>query len=229
MVERTIRYILPDTSFKVLSASRTDAMVSSNDTAIALMTAHELPDSFMGDFNKNLPMDIRAESIKVIQNDHFNIIQTSKEKEYLYLFAHGQKAHPFAASLLTTFSEEMDIPLMKKGAKLFEGTHSFHNFCYKPSEKTTFTREISCSEIVDNTFYTASFFPEKTYAYRLKSKGFLRHQVRIMMGVLYKLGKGDLSLPDVVALLGHEKKPFWEMPLAPASGLILQSTSFPEA
>lgn len=226
MVERTLHYVLPDMSCKVLSSSRTDAMVSANNIAVALMTASPLPDTFLADFNQNLPQDIRARSIDHSDPKTFNIIQASKEKEYLYLFSHGLKAHPFAAPLLTSFSEHLDIQLMQEGAAMFTGTHEFYNFCYKPSENTQYKRTITCSHIKENTYYTANFFPETTYVYCIKGSGFLRHQIRIMMGVLYKLGKGDYTINDVASLLEGPRLPFWQLPLAPASGLILQSTSF---
>lgn len=225
MIERTLHYIIPDISFKVLSASRTDAMVSANEAAIALMTSSSVPNDFMERFNTNLPQDIKATSIKPVQSDNFNIIQTPKEKEYLYLFACGQKAHPFAASLVTTFADNLNISTMQQGAALFNGRHSFHNFCYKPSESTQFVKEITCSEIVTNNFYTASFFPEETFAFRIKGSGFLRHQIRMMMGALHKLGSGEYSLSDIQNLLKGPSVPFWHLPLAPASGLILQSTT----
>lgn len=118
MIERTLHYVLPEVSYKVLSASRTDAMVSANGAAMALMTSTPLPDHFLADFNQNLPQDIRALSIYPTDPNTFNIIQAPKEKEYFYLFSQGEKAHPFAAPLLTSFAEELNIPLMQKGAKL---------------------------------------------------------------------------------------------------------------
>ena len=48
----------------------------------------------------------------------FNIIQDSKLKEYHYVFAQGAKFHPFAAPIMTTILDALDIELMKEGAQL---------------------------------------------------------------------------------------------------------------
>ena len=86
---------------------------------------------------------------------------------------------------------------MKKGALLFKGKHNFKKFCTKPSEKVEFEREILESRIEENTIYQANFFPEKSYVFHISSKGFMRNQIRLMMGQLLRLGKGEISLDDI--------------------------------
>lgn len=227
LIKKTLKFVLGDLKFKILGASRTDAKVSAQEAAFELFTDHEPLENmadFLVDFNRNLPPDIRALSIKEVDAG-FNIIQHPKMKEYLYLFAFGRKSHPFAAPLLVTFPEALDIDIMMQGAKLFEGRHSFHNYCTKPTEHTILEREIQTCEIIKNTRFTASFFPEKSYLFRITGPGFLRNQVRLMMGCLVLLGKGELSLEDIRSSLDPEVK----MPMtfiAPGSGLILNKVEF---
>lgn len=102
MVDRTLKYILEDQPFKTLGAGRTDAMVSAEDAAFELFLDDrplENLEDFLALFNHNLPQDIRALSIKEVDSS-FNIIQHSKVKEYLYLFAFGKKRHPFWKSVV---------------------------------------------------------------------------------------------------------------------------------
>ena len=92
MVERTLSYVLEDRRYKILATGRTDAKVSANQTAIELFVEQEPLDieEFFPLFNKNLPQDIRALTIKET-DAKFNIIQHPKVKEYLYLICFWRK------------------------------------------------------------------------------------------------------------------------------------------
>ena len=79
--------------------------------------------------------------------------------------------------------------------------------------------------MVENTEITASFFPESTYVLRVKGKGFGRNQIRLMMGALIKLGRGEISLDYVRQTLQPESTEVIEY-IAPASGLILNKIEF---
>ena len=228
-VEKTLKFVLGKGKAKVLGSGRTDAKVSAIDFPMELFIYEEILDlnQFLNDFNSNLPNDIKALSI-VETDEKFNIINHSKIKEYLYFFSFGEKSHPFAAPIITCFYEDLNLELMKKGADLFKGKHWFKHYCTKPTGFGEYNREITVSEIVENDIYTANFFPKKTYVYRVKSKGFLRNQIRLMMGTLFRLGKGEISLEFIEkSLIEHNidrPLPF----VAPASGLILNSVSFEE-
>ena len=226
MVDRTLNFILEGQCFKSLASGRTDAMVSAEEAAIELFLYEPIEDkvAFLKLFNTNLPQDIRALAIKEV-DAKFNIINNSKVKEYLYLFAFGDKFHPFCAPILTTILEDLDIEIMKKGAKLFQGEHYLKTYCYKPSDNGIYNREILTCEIIENTIYSANFFPKKSYLLRVRGKGFMRNQIRLMMGALIDLGKGKLTLNDIKKSLEPENTIKMEY-IAPASGLILKSLQF---
>lgn len=226
MVDRTLNFILEGKRFKSLSSGRTDAMVSAEQAAIELFLFEPIEDltAFLALFNYNLPQDIRALNIKEVDAE-FNIINNPKVKEYLYLFTYGEKCHPFCAPIMTTILDDLDIDLMKQGAKLFEGMHYIKSYCYKPTNNGIYNRNILLCELVENTIYTANYFPKKTYLLRVKGKGFMRNQIRLMMGTLIDLGKGKLSLETIKDSL----KPNSEIKMnyiAPASGLILNKIEF---
>jgi tRNA pseudouridine38-40 synthase len=176
--------------------------------------------NFLSLFNKNLPQDIKALSVEETTAE-FNIINHAKIKEYVYLFSFGEKTHPFCASLMVNFEERLDIALMNKGAQLFEGTHNFRNFCYKPTENTITTGTIKHCRITENTQYTANFFPKKSYVLTVIGGGFKRNQIRIMMARLVQLGRGEYTFREIQEAINL---PNIECPIsyiAPASGLIL--------
>lgn len=227
MVLRTLRYVFDHSNFKVLAAGRTDAKVSVNETWIELFLDDEQPlllNQFLTDFNQNLPSDIRA--LEIQKTDaNFNIIQAPKIKEYIYLFSHGEKFHPFCAAMMVYMKSELDIALMKVAAKLFEGTHNFWSYTYKPSETTTTTATIESSLIEENQLFTASFFPEESFVFRVKGAGFKRHQVRLMMGMLFDLGMHKFTLEEFKKTLDGSLK-IHISHIAPPSGLMLYESKF---
>ena len=227
MVDKTICYVLGHKNFKTLGASRTDAMVSASEAYFELFVWEQQDiENLKTELNLNLPNDIRILDIEEV-DEKFNIIQHAKIKEYVYLFSFGKKNHPFCAPFLTYIQEGLDIKLMKEGAKQFEGTHNFRQYAYKPNDKTQFEREITKCEIKENNILTANFFPSNSYALHVMGAGFMRHQVRLMMGTLFRLGKHEITLSDIQSSLqepGEETLGY----LAPASGLMLNGMNFKE-
>jgi len=227
LIRKTLKFVLPGEKIKILGSSRTDAMVSANESAFELFLFDNPLENlavFLDLFNKNLPPDIRALTIENV-DENFNIIQHPKKKQYLYLFSFGNKNHPFCAPIMANFLEVLNLELMKEGAKIFEGVHLFKNYCVNPSPGTKLLRTISRCVLQENTMYTASFFPEKSFVLIIEGEGFLRYQIRLMMGALVQLGKGELTLDDIKTSLlpGKEMQMNY---IAPASGLILNKVEF---
>jgi len=228
MIDRTVKFILKQDNFKTLGTSRTDAMVSATDSAFELFLETPIDeDSFVDDMNFYLPSDIKITSIKHVDKT-FNIINTPRIKEYIYLFSYGQKNHPFTASIMESFTFDLDLELMKEGAKLFLGKHNFRRYCTKPSAKTIFKREILVSEIVENDIFSANFFPEKSYVFKVSSQGFMRNQVRLMMGQLFELGRGNITLVELENSIAENAGISHFNYIASASGLTLHKVKFLE-
>ena len=114
---------------------------------------------------------------------------------------------------------------MKVGARLFEGKNNFKTYCYKPSDEGLYNRELLLCELLENNIYTANFFPEKSFILKVVGKGFGRHQIRLMMGALIKLGRGDIDLNYIKESLNANSTYVMDY-IAPASGLILHKIEF---
>lgn len=226
-IDKTLNFIFDrKKNFKTLATGRTDAMVSANETAIELFMEEPILDFgvFLEQFNYYLPQDIRVLSMVEVDAE-FNVIQDATMKEYVYVFAHGQKAHPFCASIMTTFRDVLDVELMKTGAKLFEGTHNFKGYCSKVSENGKYIRTIDFCEIEDNKMFSASFFPDTSYVFKVRGEGFGHNQIRMMMGTLVRLGNNEITLDYISKSLEVESTEVMEY-IAPASGLILNKVEF---
>lgn len=202
-IDKTISHILGHENFRTLGCGRTDAKVSADDFVLELFSCEDRePGKLLDELNKNLPPDIRAKSLDRVGAD-FNIIKHPKIKEYHYLFSYGTKIHPFNAPFIRNFGATLDIEKMMKAAKVFEGTHNFKRYAGKPTAKTIFEREIVRSVIEPNTTLIAGFAPAQSYVFKVTSKGFLRYQVRLMMGALIDVGQGLCTIDDLKQSLTH--------------------------
>jgi tRNA pseudouridine38-40 synthase len=226
MVDKTLRFILNGVRFKSLGVGRTDARVSANFFAFQLFIDEKQDfNTFIELFNTNSPGDVRAMSIKKV-NDDFNIMNNAKEKEYRYYFSHSQKNHPYSAPFITGYVHELDINLMKSAAELFIGEHDFTRYCTKPSPETQVVREIISCTIETNTYLKANFFPEESFVLRIKGKGFLRNQIRLIMGALSDIGSGKIDLNYIKESLKADSNIDVVRTIAPASGLHLHHIDF---
>jgi len=227
MLMKTLKFILPSNRHKILGVGRTDAKVSALDYYFELFLQEgplENLEEFIAKFNKNLPPDIKILEIKEIDAD-FNIIQHNKSKEYVYLFSYGEKNHPFCAPFMANIIEELDIKLMKKAATFYEGTHDFSAYTARLRPLTVTQRTIDKCYIIENKLLQANFFPAKSYALHIVGKGFMRYQVRMIMGALLQLGKGELDLADIKNSLTSKTKISLTF-VAPGSGLVLNAIDF---
>ena len=226
MIHKTIKWIVKDQPFKILGSGRTDARVSALEAAFELFIDREPIDEelFLKALNENFPADIRALSLRKT-DQHFNIINQAKTKEYLYLFSFGKKNHPFAAPFMTNIQHDLNITLMQEAARIFEGTHNFTAYCARSNEATQTTRTLNLCRIEPNVTLSANFFPKESYQLRIKGPGFGRYQVRLIMGALFGIGKGDFTVDFIRETLeeNYTQPMTW---VAPGSGLILNSIDF---
>ena len=222
-IEEVLSRILA-TPVQTRFSSRTDSRVSSLESYCLLMFEKEMAQALVREALENLPPDLEVRTLQNVA-DNYVLLNHSGEKEYHYYFCFNQPSfHPFASAFMTHIREELDIEEMKLGAKLFLGEHDFINYTHKLKPNSKTIREISFSTLEKNEELTASFFPLNSYVFKVKAQGFMRGQVRTMMGALFRLGKNELSLHELKLSLEREDPAFvkWQ---APASGLILQTTA----
>jgi tRNA pseudouridine38-40 synthase len=81
------------------------------------------------------------------------------------------------------------------------------------------------AEIISNIEYKANYFPKESFFFRVRGKGFLRYQIRMMMGALVLLGKGALSQEKLKTMLGNGTVGEQHF-IAPGSGLFLAEMEF---
>lgn len=229
MILKTLKFILPNRKLKILGAGRTDAKVSALDASLELFlegSAIVDKEEFLKLFNLNLPPDIKVVDI-IDNNKDFNIIKSAKSKEYVYLFSFGEKNHPFAAPFIVNIQSDLNIDLMTEASGLFVGEHDFSSYTVKERKNMNNIRCIYSCSISKNDILKANFFPETSYVLRIEGHGFMRYQVRMIMGALIQLGEGELVLSDIEASLKSDSSIELSY-IAPGSGLLLNKLEFEE-
>ena len=164
--------------------------------------------------NSNLPEDIHVtEVIRV--SDSFHARYNVKKKEYVYKINVGEY-NPIDRNHVFQYNYKLDIDEMKKAIKVFEGRHDFRAFVTENKEKENCVRTIYKTNITKNKDIIEISF---------KGDGFLRYQVRNMVGLLIKVGENKISTEDVEKIL-ESKDRTKSGRTAPAEGLYLAKIEY---
>ena len=150
------------------------------------------------------------------QKEDFHARFSAKIRTYEYLIINRQGTLSLYKNRAWHIKNKIDLNLMKKGAKLLEGSHDFSTF-----------RAASC---------TAKSPLKKIYPIKIRkvnemikisisSKSFLQNQVRSMVGCLKYLSTHKWSLDDFKKAF-KSKKRINCAPPAPASGLYLLNIKY---
>jgi tRNA pseudouridine38-40 synthase len=218
MLHKTLSFIWEHKDFKTLGCGRTDAKVSAKQFFAQINTNEILDLSFLEVLNDNLPNDIFAKHI-LKKSKGYSVLSSSKSKTYRYQFCVNSKRDVFKASFAQHFKGDIDLDKMRQGLKALSGEHNFSCFTVKNSNPKNTLRTLEVSPI--------EYKPENDlYFIEFKSSGFMRYQVRLMMGALVMIARDDLSLDNLRDMLrtgvGLIKT------IAPGSGLVLQKVELAE-
>ena len=153
--------------------------------------------------------------IKKKQED-FNARFSAKLRTYEYLIINRQGTLSIYKDRAWHVKKRIDLNLMKKGAKLFEGSHDFSTF-----------RSASCSarSPLKKIYPIKIRKVNEIIKIRISSKSFLQNQVRSMVGCLKYLATNKWSYDDFRKVFKSKKRSNCAPP-APASGLYLYDIKY---
>ena len=183
-LEKALYSINNYTDTKVVGAGRTDRGVHANhqcahfDLSISI-TPYKLKCAL----NSLLPDDIHVFNVEEVSND-FHARYMVKEKKYKSIINCGEY-NPIERNYVFQYGHKLDVEKMKKEITSFIGVHDFKPFVSEESVKEDYKREIFDAYIEEEN--------EKIIFYFIGS-GFMKYQVRNMVGILFKIGKGKLDL-----------------------------------
>ena len=164
--------------------------------------------------NSNLPDDIHVIDTQIVP-DTFHARYDVKEKVYGYTINQGEY-NPLERNRVYQYNHELDVDKMMEAIKYFEGTHDFRAFVTDNKEKENCVRTITHAEIIESGSKINIIF---------MGDGFLRYQVRNMVGILIRVGEGKLS-PESVEKILESKDRTKSGKTAPAEGLTLLNVSY---
>ena len=214
-LEEALKIINNDKKTTITSTGRTDkgvhALCQYGHTDIDVnITEHKLKRAM----NSNLPDDIHVIETKIV-DDNFHARYNVKSKEYKYYINLGEY-NPIERNYVFQYNYKLNIDAMKDAIKVFIGTHDFRAFVTDNKEKENCIRTITSATIEeDNNKLIITF----------KGDGFLRYQIRNMVGILIRVGENKISTKDVETIL-ESKDRTTSGKTAPAVGLYLVNIDY---
>jgi tRNA pseudouridine38-40 synthase len=208
---------------KILGSGRTDTGVHAYAQVARFTTPIEIPaDSLVKAMNCNLPDDIRVKQVEACP-ETFNPLRDAKKKEYRYKFTNSKIPNALSNDYFTNFSYDLDFELMRKACEILIGEKDFTYYYTLGSNTNTTIRSIFDCEIVhvqsdDDTY------PEHYYL-RVVGSGFLKQMVRLIMGTIWNVGRGKVSILEFKDSLEGDAQDKLAA-VAPPEGLFLYSVTY---
>ena len=164
--------------------------------------------------NSNLPNDIHVIEAKQVDDD-FHARYNVKEKTYKYILNQGEY-NPLERNYVFQYNYDLDVKSMKEAIKYFLGKHDFRAFVTDNKEKDNCVREITKVDIKEE---------DKKIIFTFTGDGFLRYQIRNMVGILIRVGENKLP-PEKIKEILESKDRTKSGKTAPSEGLYLVDVKY---
>jgi len=210
-LERAASYLNRQTYTSVQSSGRTDKGVHAlNQVAHFDLEINTTLDKIKRGLNSNLPEDIHVIKVSKVSDD-FHARFSAKKKEYVYRINVGEY-NPMDRNYIYQYNRPLDINKMKEAIKYFEGTHDFTSFVSSEDERENKVRTIIKTDIKEKKDIIEISF---------QADGFMKYQVRNMVGLLIAIGNNKKEVSDVNKII-KAKDRTKSVKTAAAEGLYLK-------
>jgi tRNA pseudouridine38-40 synthase len=202
-------------------SGRTDAGVHALAQVAHLRTASRAsrqPRDVMRGLNDRLPVDVVVFAAEQA-TARFHARHDAQTRTYRYQISTRKTA--FSKKYVWWIKDELDVPAMARAAKMLEGRHDFVCFrapdASRPDESTIVVVDQAEVEVQDHLIL-----------FRIEASHFLWRMVRRLVGVLVKLGAGQIKIDDFEQLLSGRCDPRLDVAAwtAPSSGLFLEDVRY---
>jgi tRNA pseudouridine38-40 synthase len=222
-LHRALKTISKSQNVKSMGAGRTDSGVHALGQVVKIAIELNIKsDSLRKALNVNLPDDIRVTDVEV-SDEAFHPTVSAKSKEYHYLFTCNETFSPFQKEFIYNYPFEIDLEKMKQACQILIGSHDFSNFYCEGTEVSHNIREIYECEILEVA--KASLVLPPYYVFRIVGNGFLKQMVRLLVGALWNIGRGKVTLDEFKNALGPIRVQRLG-PVAPPSGLYMVCVNY---
>jgi tRNA pseudouridine38-40 synthase len=195
------------------AAGRTDAGVHAAAQVASITIDHPIAcDDLMRALNARLKAgDIRIRAIEETF-DRFDARIYAKGKIYRYAIWNGATPSPFLRHVMWHVPHVLDLDRMATAAQALLGEHDFVAFQGRGSDVITTVRTVLSAEIVEMNMHTdqpLALSPlepgmvqdGRLLRFEISGTGFLRHMVRTIVGTLVDIGRGQLEVGDMAAII----------------------------
>ena len=213
-IEQCLSKILGE-EIEISGSGRTDAGVHAQGQVANFHCESTMPaGQILENLRRYLPEDIGIYSCKDC-SPRFHARLNAKEKTYCYRIWNSDSPCVFQRRFVAIMPEKLDLDAMKAAAQQLCGEHDFSAFCGNPKFKKSTVRYIRDIRLEWDGDELKIYFT---------GNGFIHNQVRIMVGTLVEVGRGERTAESIPDLFGGKRADAGF--LAPAQGLCLMEVIY---
>ncbi len=213
-IETALSRIL-DEPIELTGSGRTDAGTHAAGQVANFHCSSQLPcEEILSQLRRYLPEDIGIYSCRNV-SQRFHARLNAKTKTYCYRLWNSEGPCVFDRKYVYTDSRAVEIDKMRDAARLFLGQHDFSAFCANKNMKKSTVRYIHSLNIEQTG---------NEIVFTVTGNGFLHHMVRILVGTLLEVGRGERTLESIPELFGAQRAHAGE--LLPSCGLCLMEVTY---
>lgn len=214
-IERALQNLTGET-VRVTASGRTDAGVHALCQTAHFDTEKDwAAGAFVGGLNRYLPRDIRVLSAECA-DDGFHARFSAKGKTYVYLMYLSDVERAVFYGRAARLPVSADVGKMRDAARNFVGTHDFAAFCASGADTATTVRTVTEAAVERDGGLVR---------FTVSADGFLYNMVRIMAGLLMRIGTGK-EPPETAAAVLASRDRTEARDTAPACGLYLKKVYY---
>lgn len=165
--------------------------------------------------NSNLPSDIHVINTQIV-SDSFHARYNVVEKTYEYYINTGEY-NPLQRNYVFQYNYHLNVEKMQEGIKYLLGKHDFRSFVTENKDKENCIRIISTA--------TVERINDDIIKFTFTGNGFLRYQIRNMVGILIRVGE-EKEPPLYVKEFLNRKDRSVGGKTAPSEGLYLTDIKY---
>ena len=181
---------------EISGSGRTDAGVHARGQVANFHCESTMPAAeILSQLRRYLPEDIGIYSCKEC-SERFHARLNAKEKTYRYRIWNSESPCVFDRRYVTVLPEKLDLEKMRAGGAHLVGEHDFSAFCGNPKFKKStvrYIRSLDVEQVGDEIQITVT------------GNGFLHNMVRIIVGTLIEVGRGERQPDSISGLFGGKR------------------------
>ena len=213
-LEQTLSRILGE-EIEISGSGRTDAGAHAKGQVANFHCDSDMPcHRILEQLRRYLPEDIGIYSCEDV-HPRFHARLNAKRKTYLYRVWNSEQPCVFDRRFVTVDTGSLDLDAMRVAAGHYLGEHDFSAFCANKKIKKSTVRRIDRIEI---------YRVGAEIRFSFTGNGFLYNMVRIMVGTLLEIGRGERNPESIPDLFGAKRE--MAGALVPASGLWLMEVEY---